>query len=175
MSFVKTILAAATICALAIPAFADGILIQDAYSRSASPSAKTGAAFFGIMNHSGHDDRLIGVTSDIAKRVELHTHIETADGIMQMRHAKDGFAIKDGDMHMLARGGDHVMFMGLKHPLVQGETVTVTLTFEHAGEMTVEIPVDLERQPDEGMKHEMHDETHKHDEHHKHDEPHKHD
>lgn len=169
MSFTKTILAAATVCALAIPAFADGIMIKDAYSRSASASAKTGAAFFGIMNHSGHDDRLIGVTSDVAKRVELHTHIESAEGVMQMREVKDGFPIKDGGMHMLQRGGDHVMFMGLNHPLVQGETVTVTLTFEHAGDMTVEIPVDLERQPAEGMKHEMHGKGHEDGEAHKHD------
>lgn len=157
MSFTKTILAAATVCVLAIPAFADGIMIKDAYSRSAGPSAKTGAAFFGIMNHSGHDDRLINASSDIAKRVELHTHIESADGVMQMRQVKDGFAIEDGGMHMLQRGGDHVMFMGLLRPLTQGETVTVTLTFEHAGDITVEIPVDLERQPEHGMgmKHEM--------------------
>ena len=151
MSFTKTILAAATACALAIPAFADGIMIKDPYSRSAGPNAKTGAAFFGIMNHSGQDDRLIAATSDIAKRVELHTHIETADGVMQMRKVEDGFPVEAGGMHMLQRGGDHVMFMGLMRPMVQGENVTVTLTFENAGDITVEIPVDLERKPAEGM------------------------
>jgi len=153
MSFTKTILAAATACALAIPAFADGmgIMIKDPYSRSAGPNAKTGAAFFGIMNHSGQDDRLIAATSDIAKRVELHTHIETADGVMQMRKVEGGFPVEAGGMHMLQRGGDHVMFMGLNNPMLQGETVTVTLTFEKAGDITVEIPVDLERKPAEGM------------------------
>lgn len=150
MSFTKTILATAVACALAIPAFADGILIQDPYSRSAGPNAKSGAAFFGIMNHTEQDDRLIGASSDIAKKVELHTHIESAEGVMQMRQVKDGFAIEAGGMHMLQRGGDHVMFMGLNHALVQGETVTVTLTFEHAGDITVDIPVDLERKPAEG-------------------------
>ena len=157
MSFTKTILAATTAIILAIPAFADGIMINDAYSRSAGPNAKTGAAFFGIMNSTDQDDRLIGVTSDIAKRVELHTHIETADGVMQMRQVKDGFPVEAGGMHMLQRGGDHVMFMGLLHPMVQGETVTVTLTFEKAGDIIVEIPVDLERKPTKGMmmKHTM--------------------
>lgn len=157
MSFTKTILAAATACALALPAFADGIMIKDPYSRSAGPNSKTGAAFFGIMNTSEQDDRLIGATSDIAKRVELHTHIETADGVMQMREVEGGFPVKAGGMHMLARGGDHVMFMGLTQPMLQGETVTVTLTFEKAGDITVEIPVDLERKPAEGMmmKHTM--------------------
>lgn len=157
MSFTKTILAAAMACAVALPAFADGIMIKDPYSRSAGPHAKTGAAFFGIMNQTDQDDRLIAAASDIAKRVELHTHIETADGVMQMREVKDGFPVEAGGMHMLARGGDHVMFMGLIRPMLQGDTVTVTLTFEKAGDVTVEIPVDLARKPAEGMmmKHKM--------------------
>ncbi len=45
----------------------------------------------------------------------------------------------------MARGGDHVMFMGLTAPFEQGKTLSVTLNFEKAGEMVVEIPVDLER------------------------------
>lgn len=151
MSFTKTILAAATACALAIPAFADGIMIKDPYSRSAGPNAKTGAAFFGIMNNTDQDDRLIAAASDIAKLVELHTHIETADGVMQMRKVEGGFPVEAGGMHMLQRGGDHVMFMGLNSPMVDGETVTVTLTFEKAGDITVDIPVDLKRKPAEGM------------------------
>lgn len=151
MSFTKTILAAAMACTLAIPAFADGIMIKDPYSRSAGPSAKTGAAFFGIMNKSDQDDRLIAASSDIAKRVELHTHIETADGVMQMREVEAGFPVEAGGMHMLQRGGDHVMFMGLIRPMAQGDMVTVTLTFEKAGDIIVEIPVDLERKPAKGM------------------------
>ncbi|MEO1154600.1 MAG: copper chaperone PCu(A)C, partial [Pseudomonadota bacterium] len=43
--------------------------------------------------------------------------------------------------------GDHVMFMGLTGPFVDGETVEVTLTFEQAGDITVDIPVDLNRRP----------------------------
>lgn len=156
----RTFLVAAAACAFALPTFAGemAITIQDPYSRSAGPNAKTGAAFFGIMNHADQDDRLIAVSSDIAKRVELHTHIETTDGIMQMRKVEDGFPIKAGGMHMLQRGGDHVMFMGLTRPLVQGEMVTLTLTFEVAGDITVDIPVDLERKPAAGgmkMEHTM--------------------
>ena len=46
---------------------------------------------------------------------------------------------------MLKRGGDHVMFMGLTGPMNDGESVTVTLQFEKAGEITMDIPVDLKR------------------------------
>ncbi len=57
---------------------------------------------------------------------------------------------------MLARGGDHVMFMGLNEVLTHGDTINVTLVFEKAGEVAVEIPVDLERKPMHGMKHMNH-------------------
>ena len=148
----RTFLLAAAACAFAIPVLADGmgVMIKDPYARSAGPSAKTGAAFFGIMNNSDQDDRLIAASSDIAKRAELHTHIETADGVMQMRKVEGGFPVAAGQMHMLQRGGDHVMFLGLTRPMIQGETVTVTLTFEKAGDIVIDIPVDLERKPAEG-------------------------
>lgn len=140
----KTLLAASAIAAFALPAFAE-ITINDAYARSAGKMAKAGAAFFVIENTGTEDDRLIEARSDVSVRVELHTHKDMGDGIMKMVEVKEGFPVAAGGTHALQRGGDHVMFMGLNGPMEQGETVTVTLVFEKAGEMTVEIPVDLER------------------------------
>ena len=77
--------------------------------------------------------------------MELHTHIDDGNGTMQMREVEDGFVIPAGGAHVLGRGGDHVMFMGLTRSLKDGDTVTVTFTFEKAGDMTVEIPIDLDR------------------------------
>ncbi|GGG64468.1 hypothetical protein GCM10011415_08840 [Salipiger pallidus] len=145
----KTLILAGAVALAAGPAFAD-ITVTDAYVRSAMPGAPTGAAFMVIGNDSGSADRLVSVASDAAKRVELHTHISDDNGVMKMTHVEEGFAIPANGEHVLARGGDHVMFMGLNEPLVQGETVTVTLTFENAGAVTIEIPVDSERQPDHG-------------------------
>ncbi len=126
------------------------LMIMDSYFRTSGPTAKSGAAFMHIINHTSEDDVLISATSDIAKKVELHTHIDAGEGVMLMREDEDGFPIPAGGMHMLKRGGDHVMFMGLSHGVATGDFVTVTLTFEKAGEITVEIPVDLERKPAEG-------------------------
>ncbi len=152
MSFTSKLLATAVAVTFAIPAFADGIMIQDAYARTAMKGGKSGAAFMQIMNHTGEDDRLIGAASDIAKKVELHTHKDMGEGVMKMVHVEEGFAIPAGGMHGLARGGDHVMFMGLTQDMIQGESVEVTLTFEKAGDIVVQIPVDLERQDHGGMK-----------------------
>lgn len=133
---------------LAAPVLAADISIEEAYARASNP--KAGAAFMMIRNNGDTDDRLISVASDAAARVELHTHKDMGDGVMKMMHVEEGFAIPGGGMHALARGGDHIMFMGLTEPFEQGEMVTVTLTFEQAGEMVVEIPVDLERQTGHG-------------------------
>ncbi|MEM9528710.1 MAG: copper chaperone PCu(A)C, partial [Bacteroidota bacterium] len=52
------------------------------------------------------------------------------------------------DSVMLERGGYHVMFMGLTRSLNQGESVDLILTFENAGDVTLTLPVDNERQAD---------------------------
>ena len=129
----------------------DAPMIHDAYARAATPNARAGAAFFVIMNPTAADDRLVAVRSDVSARVELHTHIAGDDGMMMMREVEGGFVIPAGGSHTLARGGDHVMFMGLKESFDQGKEIPVTLVFENAGEIEVVIPVDLERQDEHGM------------------------
>jgi len=152
MSFKTTLFAAAAALSLAMPAFAGDIMVKDAYARTSTAMSKSGAAFMMLVNQGTEDDRLVSASSDVAKRVELHTHKEDANGVMQMLEVEEGFPVPAGGMHALARGGDHVMFMGLNRSLAQGDIVTVTLTFEKAGAMTVEIPVDLERKPMGGMQ-----------------------
>jgi copper(I)-binding protein len=122
-----------------------GIVIEGAYARANGASAKAGAAFLVIENHSVHDDRLVSVASDVATKVELHTHTEDADGLMVMGPIEGGLIVPRHTRVSLKRGGDHVMLMGLKQSLNQGDVVTVVFTFEHAGDMPVEIPVDLTR------------------------------
>lgn len=156
MSF-KTVLRAATAALLlAGTAQADDtntIMVEDAYARVSTQMSGSGAAFMMLMNTGDADDRLIGAQTDAAERAELHTHKENADGVMQMIHVEEGFAIPAGGMHALARGGDHVMLMGLTRPLSHGDTVDLVLTFEKAGDIAVTVPVDLERKPQHGMNH----------------------
>lgn len=158
----RIFLAGAAACVFGSAAMAE-ITITDPYARASMPGAPSGAAFMVIENSADTDDRLIDVRSDVAARVELHTHLADAQGVMRMREVEDGFVIPGKDRHLLGRGGDHVMFMGLTRTLEQGDTVAVTLVFENAGEIPVEIPVDLERMPthggdpERGMKHGMPD------------------
>ncbi len=146
----KSMLFGAVALLLATPALAE-MKINDAYARSAGAMAKAGAAFMVLENTGAEDDRLVGASSDVAKRVELHTHKDMGDGIMKMVEVEEGFPVPAGGTHALARGGDHVMFMGLTRAMNDGDMVEVTLTFEKAGDVVVEIPVDLQRQDMGGM------------------------
>ena len=148
----KPLMIAGALALAALPAAADdGIVIEDAYARSSGMMAASGAAFMTIENRTGADDRLIGAASEAAERTELHTHEEDDMGVMRMIHVEEGFALPAGETLALARGGRHVMFLGLTEPFEPGESVTLTLEFETAGEVTVEVPVDLERMPAHGQ------------------------
>jgi copper(I)-binding protein len=148
MSFKSTLLALTAALSLATAANAgDSIMIHDAYARSSTAQSTTGAVFLTVMNTGEQADRLLKVHSNIAKRVELHSNVEDANGVMKMMHLEDGIIIPAGGSHTLKRGGDHAMMMGLTQGLAQGDVISVTLTFENAGEITVEVPVDLTRKP----------------------------
>lgn len=139
---------------LALPALAEGIMIKDGYVRTARPGAPNAAAFMQIMNTTATADRLIAVRAEGVRKPELHTHdINPETGVARMRPVEGGFAIPAGGMHSLARGGDHVMLMGLETPLSDGQTVELTLIFETAGEVPLSLTVDNQRAPKAGHGH----------------------
>lgn len=150
MSLRSLCLSAAALVAASLPALAGDISIEEPYARAATSMAKSGAAFMTIVNAGASDDRLVAADSDVAAKVELHTHEADANGVMRMVEVEEGFVVPAGGTRALQRGGDHVMFLGLTRPLEQGDTVTVTLSFEKAGDVVVEMPVDLTRGPGGG-------------------------
>ncbi len=119
--------------------------IESAYARATEASALAGAAYMQITNQSGKDDVLVAVKTDGAAMAQLHTHIESSNGVMMMRQIEGGIKLLAGGTVELKRVGDHVMMMGLTGPLNTGETLKITLTFEKAGEVVAEIPVDNDR------------------------------
>lgn len=125
---------------VAFPAMAGDITVEDAYARSSNPRA--GAAFMIIRNH-GEADRLVEARADIARRVELHTHLEE-NGVMKMREVPAIDLPADGSVE-LKRGGLHVMFMGLLEPMEEGESFPLTLVFESGEDLTIDVPIDLSR------------------------------
>ena len=150
MAFLKTFVAAGLILAASIGSAVaqdhpEAVHIHDAYARVTGGIGKTGAAFFILHNNTQTDDRLVGAASDVAQRVELHTHKDAGDGVMKMVQIEGGIPLEAGADHALERGGDHVMLMGLTRELNDGDRFVVTLSFEKAGEVPVEIIVDNAR------------------------------
>ncbi len=128
------------LAALAGPALADGaVTVTGAWVRAGTPAAKTGAAFLTVTNGTGAPDRLIAAQTPIADKAELHTHMMD-DGIMKMRGV-DALDVAPGAPVALKPGGLHVMLLGLKQPLTEGSRFPITLTFDKAGSITVDVTV----------------------------------
>lgn len=123
----------------------EGIAVEHSYARANGASAKAGAAFMVIKNFTDEDDLLVSASANVSKKAELHTHKMDANGLMVMGQIEGGLAVPAHSKVELKRGGNHVMMMGLNRSLNQGDMVTLTLVFEKAGEVIVEVPVDLKR------------------------------
>ncbi|MBB3104022.1 copper chaperone PCu(A)C [Azomonas macrocytogenes] len=118
---------------------AKSLIVSQAWSRAMPASAPTGAAYFIIDNHSGKSDRLTSVYAVVADKTELHSHMHV-NGLMRMQHV-ESVDILANDQVQFEPGGYHVMMFGLKQPLVAGESFSLTLEFEHAGEITTEVKI----------------------------------
>ena len=164
--FYKNLIFFVTVLLTPLVANAETISVDDAYVRVSSKLAKSAAAFMEIRNRSPRDDRLLDVKSDEAKKVELHTHIEGDDGVTKMRRVEDGLVISGNGVLKLERGGDHIMFMGLSKPFVDGEVILLTLIFETAGSIDLEIPIHLKKRS--ASRSHSHTHTHKNSKTHKH-------
>jgi copper(I)-binding protein len=135
---------AAAALGLAAPAFADPVkagdlTIEKAWARATPKGSQVGAGYLTIRNDGAAADRLTAIAVDFAA-AQLH-EMKKANGVMQMRAVTEGLEIPPHAIVTLAPGGYHVMFVGLKHPLSKGDTVAATLTFAHAGEVKVAMPV----------------------------------
>lgn len=113
------------------------LVVKNVWSR-ATP-ARNGVAYMTIFNRGQGMDRLIAVESQVAKKVELHAH-SMKDGVMRMRRLS-AVEVHPGEPAVFAPGGNHVMLKGLNRKLKQGDMFAVTLVFEKAGKVTVEVAV----------------------------------
>lgn len=119
--------------------FAADIEIKDAWAKASIGQVRNGAAFLTVVNH-GMADRITGVRSALADKTELHTHI-MENNVMKMRQVDGGVDVPMHGEVLFKPGSYHVMLIGLKKPLAEGEMVNVTLEFEKAGDVPVMVNV----------------------------------
>lgn len=110
------------------------------WARATPPSAPSGGGFLTITNTGTTADRLVSAASPAAGQVQVH-EMKMDGTIMRMREVENGLEIPPGATVALAPGGFHLMMMGLKDPLKEGTRVPLTLVFEKAGKIDVELMV----------------------------------
>lgn len=116
---------------------AGDIAVEQPFAR-ATP-AKVGGVFMTLKNAGGTADKLVKAASPVAENVELHTHVKDGDA-MRMRPVEN-IPVPARGQTALEPGGYHVMLIGLKQPLKEGAQFPLTLTFEKAGTVTIQVPV----------------------------------
>jgi periplasmic copper chaperone A len=114
--------------------------ISAPWSRATPQGASVAAGYVTIKNTGTAADRLIGGASNAAAKFEVH-EMSMDGGVMKMRPIQGGLEIKPGETVELKPQGLHIMFVGLKKPLKQGDHVKATLEFEKAGKVEVDFDV----------------------------------
>lgn len=114
--------------------------LSAASTKAMLPGQPVGGGFVTIRNTGSSDDRLVSVSSPLAGRAEIHEMV-MANDVMKMRKLNDGIAVPAGRTVELSPGGLHFMFFNVKKPFAEGDKVPVTLTFEKAGQVSIELPV----------------------------------
>lgn len=109
--------------------------------RASLSPAGTGAVYLTVTATGEAADRLLGVTTAAAGSATLHESVDR-DGVHRMEERPEGFEVPAGGSVELAPGGKHVMLMGLADGTAEGGSLPLTLRFERAGEVEVEVPVE---------------------------------
>src|SRR5471030_1857398 len=111
------------------------------WARATSPTAPAGGGFLSVTNTGTVPDRLVSAQSAAADAIQIHEMKMDGD-VMRMREVGQGLEIAPGATVTLAPGGFHLMMMGKKGPLKQGTKVPLTLVFEKAGKIDVELAIE---------------------------------
>jgi copper(I)-binding protein len=125
--------------ALAAETKAGDVVIHDPWARASLGATKTSAAYMTIEVTGDHPDRLLAASSPIAQHAQLHAEVMDK-GVAKMRPV-EAVEVAPGTPTVLAPGGLHIMLMGLRDKLVEGQTMPLELTFETAGKVEIQVPI----------------------------------
>lgn len=119
---------------------AGDLVLGHAWARATPGGAEVGGGYLTIENKGTAPDKLLGGSSPAAAEIEVH-EMAMKNNVMTMRPVSGGLSIPPGQTITFAPGGYHIMMMGLKAPLKQGDRVPITLQFEKAGKVDVTLDV----------------------------------
>lgn len=111
------------------------VTVTGAWARAAAAGAET-AVYFTLTNPTSSDDTLTGVATNAAQTADIHQTSTDANGMTGMQ-MMSSVKVPAGGSVQFAPGGYHVMLTNLKTAIKAGDQVRLTLTFAHAGAVTV--------------------------------------
>jgi copper(I)-binding protein len=143
---VRSLFSALVLALLATGASAEdykigNLQISQPWTRATPKGAAVAGGYFKVTNTGATADRLLGGSTDVAKRFEVH-EMSMDKGVMKMRELKDGLDIPPGATIELKPGSYHIMMQELARPLAKGQRVKASLNFEKAGKGDVEFSVE---------------------------------
>jgi len=139
----------ASAVALAQGYSAGDVQIQHPYATPTPPGTKIGAAYFvSLENRGDKSDRLLRASTSVAASVEVHSGEIGADGVMRMREMEALPLAPKAILNLRPGQGHHLMLVGLKKPLVEGESFPMTLEFERGGTVDVKVTVEVPKDHD---------------------------
>ena len=106
----------------------ENMFVEQPHAFPTAAVQKNGAVFMTIKNESGQEMKIVGARSEVAEKVELHTHMMDG-GIMMMRPVEQ-YVIQAGKEISLEPMGHHIMLLGLKQPLAAGQGFVLYLDME---------------------------------------------
>jgi copper(I)-binding protein len=115
------------------------IVVEHPWARATPGGAKTGAAYLTLVNKSDATDQLLGASTPAADKVQFHSTTEE-NGVSRMREMQVVDLPPRAKVTFDPRAM-HMMLVGLKQPLREGQTFPLTLTFAKAGKVDVTVPV----------------------------------
>lgn len=122
------------------PAFAaKGVAVQEPWVREAPPGIRLVAAYMTLVNPTRQADRLLSVSSPMAREIEIH-RMTVKNGVMDMEALPFLTVPAQGEVKLLP-GGNHLMIYGLKREMRDGERLPLVLKFERAGTVKVDAPI----------------------------------
>ena len=120
-------------------AAASGIQVMQPRAFATAPGAPTALVLLSLHNTGASADTLLGAKTPLAGKVEIHS-MGTTGGVMSMRPLTS-VPVPVGALVEFTSGGNHLMLVGVARPLEAGMVVPLTLKFQKAGEIKVNVPV----------------------------------
>ncbi|WP_136616212.1 MULTISPECIES: copper chaperone PCu(A)C [Mesorhizobium] len=137
--YAALVLALGLLCVGSAGAEPNQIVVEKAWARATPKMAVTGGAYLTVTNRGPGEDRLLNVTSPVAEKIQVHA-MAIDNGVAKMTQLS-AVDLHPGIPVVFKTGSIHMMLLGLKHQLKEGETVSLTLTFEKADAIEVDARV----------------------------------